>query len=222
MIFPAADDLALFTLAQYLAVGGKLQDEEGRPMLDAVSLTQVLNFFLEGNTIGLMPSVLTELTTDEEAWSTYAENNGDMVVTWASRYLGDLPVDTAAADSLPTPSGNLHTLAHGWVWALSNPHIERHPLSVELAEFLTDGDFLARWSPAAGLLPPRSSALSGWSNTTIKNLVGRIVLSAQIISPANTLTVINPALKQATMDVLNILVDPATAAQTAAEQVSSP
>jgi len=219
LIFPAADEQASFTLAQYLVAGGQLQDEEGRPMLDAESLTQVLTFFQEGNTSGLMPTWLTELTTDEESIAAYRETSGDMAITWTSRYLNELPVDSAA-DSMPTPTGSLDTLAYGWVWALSNPQVQRHPLSVELAEFLTQGEFLARWSPAAGLLPPRSSALSGWYDTTTRNLVGRIVLSANIVSPADVLTVISPALKQATTDVLSNLVDPATAAQNAVEQVS--
>jgi hypothetical protein len=219
LIFPAAEEQASFTLAQYLVAGGQLQDEEGRPMLDAESLTQVLTFFQEGNTSGLMPTWLTELTTDEESIAAYRETSGDMAITWTSRYLNELPVDSAA-DSMPTPTGSLDTLAYGWVWALSNPQVQRHPLSVELAEFLTQGEFLARWSPAAGLLPPRSSALSGWFDTTTRNLVGRIVLSANIVSPADVLTVISPALKQATTDVLSNLVDPATAAQNAVEQVS--
>jgi ABC-type glycerol-3-phosphate transport system substrate-binding protein len=221
MIFPAADEQAAFTLAQYLTSGGQLQDDEGRPMLDPETLTQVLTFFQVGNTTGLMPSWLSELTTDDEALAAYGENSGDMVVTWTSRYLNKLPVDTAA-DSIPTPTGSLNTLAHGWVWALSNPQVQRHPLSVELAEFLTHSDFLTRWSPAAGLLPPRSSALSGWFDTTTRNLVGRIVLSANIVSPTDVLTVISPALKQATMDVLNNLVDPSTAAQNAVNQVTGP
>ena len=219
LIFPAAEEQASFTLAQYLVAGGQLQDEDGRPMLDAETLTQVLTFFQEANTSGLMPTWLTELTTDEESIAAYREASGDMAITWISRYLNELPVDTAA-DSMPTPTGSLDTLAHGWVWALSNPQVQRHPLSVELAEFLTQGEFLARWSPAAGLLPPRSSALSGWFDTTTRNLVGRIVLSANIVSPADVLTVISPALKQATIDVLSNQVDPATAAQNAVEQVS--
>jgi len=222
LIFPAADDLALFPLAQYLAVGGSLQDQEGRPALDVIALTRVLTYFQDSNIAGLMPSWLTELSNDEDAWAAYQEIRGDLVVTLTSRYLSELPVDTAAADSLPTPDGNLFTLAHGWVWALANPQVHRHPLGVELAEFLTQGDFLARWTPAAGLLPARSSALSGWNDVSTRNLIGRVVLSANTIYPTDVLTVINPALKQATIDVLNNLIDPATAAQDAADQVSSP
>jgi ABC-type glycerol-3-phosphate transport system substrate-binding protein len=219
LIFPAAEEQASFTLAQYLISGGKLQDDEGRPMLEAETLTQVLTFFQEANTTGLMPAWLTELTSDDQALTAYDENRGDMVVTWASRYLNELPVDTAA-ESIPTPTGSLDTLAHGWVWAISNPQVQRHPLSIELAEFLTSSDFLTRWSPAAGLLPPRSSALPGWFDTTTRNLIGRTVLSADIVSPTDVLTVISPALKQATIDVLNNMVDPQTAAQTAVNQVS--
>lgn len=221
MVFPSADEKALFTLAQYLAGGGKIQDEEGRPILDVNTLTEVLTFYQEAASTGLMPFWITQYTTDEQAWQAYIENNTDMVVTWTSRYLGELPVDTTAAPIL-TPDGSPFTLAYGWVWALSNPHVERHAIGVELAEFLTNGTFLSDWTSTAGYLPPRSSALVGWSNAMIRSLVGQVVRSAQAITPTDVLTIVSPALQQATVDVLKAQTDPTTAAQAAAESVTAP
>lgn len=221
LAFPAADEQALYTLSQYLANGAQIQDEEGRPKLDATTLAEVLTFYQEAEGASLMPFWLTQYATDQQAWEAYIENRAALVVTWASRFLRELPVDSVAAP-LPTFDGTPFTLSTGWVWALTNPQIERHALSVELAEFLTSGDFLARYTDTAGYLPPRSSALAGWSNPTLISIFDQVLRSAQVIPPDDVLIALSPALQQATLDVLKEQTDPQSAAQKAAEQVASP
>jgi ABC-type glycerol-3-phosphate transport system substrate-binding protein len=144
-----------------------------------------------------------------------------MVITWSSRFLSELPVDSAALP-IPTPEGSPFTLANGWVWALSNPQVERHASSIELAEFLTASDFLSRWTAAAGYLPPRSSALEGWSNTTLQNLAEEVARSAHIFPPTDAMSALSPALQQAALEVLKAQMDPETAAQEAIELVAEP
>jgi len=95
-------------------------------------------------------------------------------------------------------------------------------LGVALAEFLTSGDFLARWTTTAGYLPPRASALAGWSNTTLRSLVNLIVPSAQILPANDVLAVIGPALQKATVEVLKEQTDPKAAAQQALDSLSAP
>jgi ABC-type glycerol-3-phosphate transport system substrate-binding protein len=221
LIFPAADEHALHTLIQYLATGAKVQDEEGRPVLDSQALAQVLAFYQQALTAEVMPFWLTQYSSDEQAWEAYSQSRADMAITWTSRFLGELPGDTAAAP-LPTHNGAIFTLVDGWVWALSNPQIERHALSVELAEFLTSGDFLAEYTQTSGYLPPRAAALAGWSNPALKSLVGEIVSAAQVLPPADVLTVLSPALYQATIDVLKDQADPVAAAEQASERLANP
>jgi ABC-type glycerol-3-phosphate transport system substrate-binding protein len=123
---------------------------------------------------------------------------------------------------LPTQDGEPYTLVNGWVWALSNPHPDRHELSVALAEFLTSSDFLAEWTAEAGYLPPRRSALAGWSDRSLRNLVGNIVESAHLVPPADVLAVVSPALQMATTEVLKQESDPETAAKQAIELLQPP
>jgi multiple sugar transport system substrate-binding protein len=132
--------------------------------------------------------------------------------------LSTLPGDTAAAAIL-TQDGTPLTLANGWVWALSNPQPERHAMSVDLAEFLIQSEFLAEWSEAAGYLPPRESALDGWSNIALRRIVELIARSAQVIPPNDVLAVVGPALRQATVDILKQQSNPGPAANEAAESV---
>lgn len=219
--FPAAEPSAFFTLAQYLSTGAQIQDTDGRPLLESTPLTELLSFFRDAEAAGVMPLWLTQFTDDEQSWDAYTENQVNSVVTWISRYLTTLPGDTAAAPIL-TQTGSPLTLADGWVWALSNPETERHALSVNLAEYLTDGEFLSEWSQASGYLPPRKSALEGWTNVALRVLVERIILSARIIPPNDVMAAIGPALSQATVDVLKQQSSPISAANDAIATLESP
>jgi multiple sugar transport system substrate-binding protein len=221
IIFPAANEQAYFTLNEYLAAGGNVQDEEGRPILEEQVLTEVLTIYQTAEASGVMPFWITQFTNDEQAWQAYTEGQSDMVVTWTSRFLSELPVDSAAAP-IPTPEGTAIALANGWVWALSNPQVERHSASIELAEFLTASDFLAEWTAAAGYLPPRSSALEGWTNTTLQGLAEQIARSTQIFPPTDVMITVSPALQKAVVEVLKEQIDPETAAQEAVELVAGP
>jgi maltose-binding protein MalE len=221
LAFPAADESALFTLAEYLSTGAQSQDSEGRPFLDANALTNVLTFYRDAEAAGVMPFWLTQFTTDEQSWQAYTENQANMVITWTNRYLSTLPGDTAATTIL-TQDGTPLTLAKGWVWALSNPQTERHALSVDLAEFLIQGDFLAQWSEAAGYLPPRASALNAWENIALRRIVESIASSAQVLPSNDVMAAVGPALQQATVDILKEQSDPGPAATEAAESVQPP
>lgn len=219
--FPAAEPSAIFPLVQYLSTGAQIQDADGRPILESTSLTELLSFFRDAETAGVIPFWLTQFTDDQQSWEAYTENQVNSVVTWINRYLTTLPGDTAAAP-LFTQTGSPLTLADGWVWALSNPETERHALSVDLAEYLTDGEFLAEWSQASGYLPPRISALEGWTNVALRVLVERIILSAQIMPPNDVMATIGPALSQATVDVLKQQSSPTAAANDAIESLENP
>jgi ABC-type glycerol-3-phosphate transport system substrate-binding protein len=221
LAFPAADEQAFFTLAQYLSADGPIQDSDGRPTLEAAALIEVLSFYQEAEVGGVMPFWLTQFTTDEQSWEAYTENQVDMVTTWTNRYLTTLPGDTVAAPIL-TQDGAPLTLASGWVWALSNPQIERQALSADLAEFLTQGAFLAEWTEAAGYLPPRASALQGWSNAALRSLMERIIRSARIIPPNDVMAVLGPALQQATVNVLKQQSNPAAAVNEAVDSLEKP
>jgi multiple sugar transport system substrate-binding protein len=221
LAFPAADPQALYTLALYQAAGGSVRDEQGRPILDANVLEQVLSFYEAGSQAQLTPFWLTQFQNDAESWQVYKEGRVPMVVTWMSRYLQELQPDMAAAP-LPTLSGDDFTLASGWVWSLASPDPEQQELSTELAEFLSDSEFMARWTAAAGYLPTRASALTSWRDEATQTLASQILLSAQLYPPEDLLTSLAPALERATVEVLKQESDPQKAAQEAAESLTIP
>jgi ABC-type glycerol-3-phosphate transport system substrate-binding protein len=137
---------------------------------------------------------------------------------------------TLAAATLPGPpssesTGEPFTLATGWVWALGNTHSSHHELSTRLAEFLTESSFLARWTQAAGYLPPRPSALDGWPNVegfSWQAQLQPILQSARLYPPVEVLTELGPVLQQATLQVLTGQATPEDAARFAIEKLSTP
>ena len=221
LAFPAADEQALFTLSQYMANEAPLEDDQGRPSLAPAPLTELLTYFDEAASAGVMPFWLTQYSSFDQSWEAYTENRADLVIDWASRYMADLPGDTDAA-LIPTPDGGPFTLVDGWVWALASPQVQRHATSAELAEFLTEPDFLAKWTAAAGYLPPRASALAGWSNTPLRGLVEDIVRTAHSLPPTEVMNVVGPPLEEATVDVLKEQTAPADAAENAVQKIQSP
>jgi multiple sugar transport system substrate-binding protein len=221
LVFSAADPLALFTLLQYQANNGAVRDEQGRPFLDEDVLTEVLTFYQDAEQTGVMPYWLTQYQDDEQVWEAFLDKRADIAVTWASRYLGNLPAESAAAQ-IPTPEGAPYSIATGWVWAIPTHQPERQELSIDLAEFLTEGDFLGEWSQAAGFLPTRSGALEGWSEESVRALIEDIVLSARILPPVDILTSLGSPLQMATVDVLKQQSDPRTAAQRVNETLIGP
>jgi len=219
--FPAADPNGLVTLTYYQSTGGPILDEENRPILDAVQLTEVLTYYQQAQQSSLMPFWLTQYETDEQSWNAYEENQSEMVITWASRYLKNLPVDSAGAP-IPMSDGTPFTLATGWAWALVSPDPGRQAISAQLAEFLTTSEFLAEWNAASGYIPPRPSSLSAWENVSILTLLNQVAPSAQLEPSLDVITTLGPVLRKAAVDILKDQADPVTAAGAAAETLSTP
>jgi multiple sugar transport system substrate-binding protein len=219
IIIPAADPHGLATLALYQSAGGAVQNAQRRPVLQVNTLTEVLNLYSDGARQGAFPPWVGQLQSDAEAWEAYEEQRANLLVTWSSRFLTTLPVDSNAVP-LPTLGEQNYSLASGWLWAVSDPDPERRDVALRLAEHLVQSEYLAGWTAAYGILPPRPAALDDWTNQSLRNLVEPLVQSMQI-RPMNDITAaLGPVLRDAAVDVIRNQVDPATAAESAANQLN--
>lgn len=224
LVFTAADPQALVTLAFYQANAGMIQDEQSRPYLEAATLNEVLDLYMQSGQSGVMPYWVTQYLEDGQVWDAFLEERADLVITWVSHYLQEAPEQTLLAP-LPVPDveqSEPFTLATGWVWALASPREERRVLSVELAEFLSQPSFLAVWSEAGGYLPVRRSALGMWTNTERRTAISPVVLSAHLLPPNEILSVLGEALGEATIQILKAQSEPIEAARTAVQSVNAP
>ena len=243
LLFPAADAQALTTLAFYRSAGGPVQDGQGRPMLDVDILAQLLSFYQTGELNQVLPYWMSQYETYEQAWDGYLENPQGSNVAWFSRYFSAhaVPVeinatsleegapeegapieDFIAAATLPTPSGEPFTLANGWVLSLAGSQPSKQALAMELAEFLTDCTFLAAWTEASGMLPPRSEALEGWGEDSARDIARQVASSAHIFPSADVLSSLAPPLQQVTLQILKQQGEPLFLAELAAAQLENP
>ena len=219
LAFAASDPEALFTLAQYQSAGGKIQDEQGRPALDAEILGKVLTFYINAVQAGQVSDRLSQIETQEQAWKAYQEGQFTMAVTWASL---SLSVKDTPTILIPTPEGISYTLATGWCWALASPQSGKRELSAALAEFLVESDFLAQWSEAGGFLPPRAGSLEVWQAEPARSLALELSASAHLIPSGDILSSLGPALQQAVLQVLRQEKTSIEAAQAAVESLGTP
>jgi multiple sugar transport system substrate-binding protein len=224
LLYPAADPQALFTLCMYLAYGGSLQDRQGRPMLDEVELTHILEYDQRASQAGVMPVSLTDYANDTQVWEAFMGDSYPMAFTWASAYIREqlTPQDDVVLAPLPTPDGIPFTLATGWSWALTGQNQARRTQSVDLAEFLVEKEFLGEWTYAAGYLPPRVDALQSWQDTETRQVIEQISYSAWLMPSEDLVASIGPALEKAVVSVLKAESEPQTAAQAVIDQVNQP
>ncbi len=224
LLFPAADPQALFTLCLYLAEGGKLQDDQGRPELEKTPLLNILEYDQQASLTEVMPITLTQYTQDSQVWEALRSGQATLAITWTSTYLKNLGAEPSslALATLPTPDGDPFTLAEGWSWALAGQDPARRSLGVRLAEFLVDKSFLAQWTQAADYVPPRVDALQEWPDSQPRQVIEQASYSAWLAPSPDLVSSIGPAVQNAVMSVLLGQSDAETAARLAIEQVSQP
>jgi ABC-type glycerol-3-phosphate transport system substrate-binding protein len=199
--FPAADPQAQFGITLYLSQVNTLEDESQNIFLDENALNNVFSFFENGQSNNLMPFWLTQFESDDASWQAFTEGRTNMAITWATRYLNNPEAGFLAAP-IPTESGAPFSLTTGWSWALTGNDPDRYALAVELAEFLTEEEFLGDWTASAGYFPPRADALSRWPEGLPQALASQILPSAVVIPEEYTIGIIGDLLSQHIIQVI--------------------
>jgi hypothetical protein len=216
--FLANDPEATQVLMYYLALEGRLLDEEDQLMLDEALLAQVYRIFEEATAAGIIPEAVLQANSYEEIWDGFLAGNYPMVIVPSTFPLQEKPADTFVIPV--TPITNLDfTLGRGWMLALADPLPERRELAVELAETLADARFTGPWSQALGYLPMRRTALDLWGNTTQVQRYSAISISANPYPSIEIINQVGPILQEGLLAVLNQTLSAEEAAAAAAAKL---
>ena len=218
---PAADPQSLLTLALYLSSGGDLESTQRLPQLNLEILTQLYQLYADGAQSGVFPLWLTEMQKDSEAWTAYNELRSNWVITWLTRHLSE-PSDDSGITNIPEINNTPTTLADGWVWCLTDPRLQVHELSVELAEFLVEPDYLSEWTPLAGALPVRPSTLTRIEDQTLRTTLGQIALTAQVRPNNEIVNIIGLVMQDQFVQVLSGKTTAPFAAQAIIDRIGNP
>ncbi|MCL5428754.1 MAG: extracellular solute-binding protein [Chloroflexi bacterium] len=214
-----ADPWAQFSFVELSAL--QSSEESTKFSYSQDELTQLFEFYTSAQQRGIFPFWLTQYETYEQSWGAFTEGRTPMVVAWTSKLFDSRNVDISGAP-LPTQDGDYFTLIRGWVWAISTPYLERAELVAELAEYLSTPEFIAQWSAAAGMLPPRASSLAAWSPDAKQALASQIVLDAAALPPQATLKLWGQPLADAMVAILKQEQTPQEAMQAVLAAVANP
>lgn len=221
VIFPAGDRSALVTINLYYSAGGSFSNEQNQPTIQTRELEKVLKLYSDGLLQNTFPNWLGQYQNDAQALQAYRDYKGQWLITWASNYLAELPVDSTASTIPPLGDKNI-TLASGWLWSLSDPQPDRRELSSRLLEHLVEAEFLSQWGPLSASLPVRPSTINKWTSPTIQALFNDILATAVIIPANDSINLIGPILQEATGLILKRESDPIRASQGAFDRLSTP
>jgi maltose-binding protein MalE len=221
-LLPLGDPLGLVTLQQYYAIGGAVSDDSGDLALDSGLLAEVLGFYQSASEAGVFPANSDEFTDPAGTWLAYREHRATLAAAPAALYLRERErTGATSARLLPTRDGTPLALGTSWSYALVTTDPVRQPLAFSLMLWLTSPSNLGAWTQAAGVLPPRASALDSWTDEPAARFA-RQVMSAAVLQPnAAALTVLGPPLKQAVTDALDGRLAPQAAAERAAAAVAA-
>ena len=165
ILFPAAppDDLASdVLLAAYIGSGGRVMDENDRPVLDRTVLEELYGFFETLRTRELINVERALSLTDASAcWEVYQQGIGRLSPVPMGTYWTARPADSLAG-WMPTVDGTPVTIMHPWHLVIVTPDPERQTQALDLIQWLADPDNAGQLAGAVGVVPVHRQALEVW------------------------------------------------------------
>jgi ABC-type glycerol-3-phosphate transport system substrate-binding protein len=221
VFFAVADTQSNFTLALYLSEGGELQDDLGRPMLQEAPLVEAFQFLNQGAALGIFPASMIGLQNEGQVWNALNQNPDALGVVSASSLMGGSLPDWHIA-SIPPLGPESAAIADGWMLCLTETDAGTQPITMRLAEYLTDSEFMTEWTEAAGYLSMRPSALAGWQQDGLFTLLDPILSQAQVTPSIYVISAFGQNLATITRQVLQFQISPQDAAQSILDLLEVP
>jgi ABC-type glycerol-3-phosphate transport system substrate-binding protein len=221
-LFPAGDPNGIFTLAQYLALGGPILDEAGHPTIDPTILAEVLTIYETGSAERNIPLVTLQFSDSQDTWAELVVNRTDSAVSPLRSFLTQDEIEFLSAVALPTMSDSGIGLAETWTWAVVTRDAQRQSLAKELLEWLSEPEFLGPWTHAIGILPASSAALERWPSGPDSALANSLVTITRVMPSEGVIHTLGPIFQAAVEAVLRGEETPSSAALQAAAEASAP
>jgi len=217
--FWQADPEAALLLNHYLTLDGSLVDDENQVILDADVVAQVYASLLAQKEEGILYTPTNALTSHQDVWALFLNETVDIVIVPSTFPLAGLPENSRILP-LTSVAEYDHTLANGWTIALADPLPERRELAVNLAESLTEVNFMGLWTEALAYLPVRDTAFESWQPASQTQRLSVISVSAEIYPSQEIVQVVAPALQAGLSALFDENLTPEEAAQIAAEKLT--
>ena len=186
------DPRAIVPLSLYLASGGALEDETGKPVLEEMALVSVLTQINAAENNGSLPTWIMDITQPADVYRYFTSGRGNRMLVWYSETAEPI-LSISRLSAFRDIAGNPATMIRGWFWAMTQTDPARRVASVELVEMLAEESFLTELDQAARLLPVRKSPAV--LENPILSAQADIVAGGQPIPNGLYLVTISPILK---------------------------
>jgi len=187
-------------LAQYTALGGRITDDQGKPVLDRGPLVEVLRFYekaVASKLIGASPTY-TNMT---QYWPVFISGKANLAQIDSSTYLSQRARLSNVA-ILPIPAEKAITPLDGWMWVITTSDPDKKKRALEVLTWFMRGDQQGQFTHEIGALPSRRSALQVWGDDDYA-VFARSLLEQPALPPPDLLpAVVTTALQKAFEDVL--------------------
>ncbi len=148
-------------MAEYLAAGGSLVNDEGLPALDAEITQRVLEFYAEGVAAGLFTTDILDYSTPFSYWGQITSGASNLAMVDSGTYLrrrDALPPEVAPMP-LPTLDGTPRLLVDGWLWVVVTDDLVRQERAQRFLNWMMDTDNLADSAQILQLFPAQQRAV---------------------------------------------------------------
>jgi len=208
-------------LIQYLAAGGRLVDEEGRPMLDEPVLAAVLDYYVRGVRAGVFPLDVVEATSADDLWSWYASQREGIVHVRARRYLQErFQLRGTRFATIPTRDGQPLTLVRGRALAITARDPAQQAIAARMIEWLLQPDNVVVWNQLTFSVPTRYATFNRWEGDPYLDFLRQQVEVALPVPVFPQYDQVGRVLQQAVFEVLSGDATPAEAAATAVSAIT--
>jgi len=208
-------------LIQYLALGGRLADSNGLPILEEAPLTTALSFYADGRRNKILPPNLLDFKNTEDVLVAYSSGAVALCNIRSDQYLARrAQLRNPAFATLPTWNGAVATMGRARAFVLVAPDERRLAAAKAFVEWFMEPERSAAWTRAAGRLPTRQAAMNLWGSSDLYFAFVRWQLASAYFLPSlPEFDRTYLALQAAVRDVLTGAATPAEAAKRAVNAV---
>ena len=225
LLFPAKGRNGLvndaFTI-QYLALGGRFQDDEGGPLLDEPALREVLGYYQQAVQAGvLLRDAALQASDAQDVWPVYVSARAGLAQVTAQRFLtGRQTLRNTRFGDIPTRDGKPLTIARGHLLAVLARDPLQQDLAMRLIEWWLRADNNLAWNQATYHVPTRYAAFQLWGSEDAYHPFLQHLLEIAVPAPAAAdYDSIARVLQQAVLEVLRGESTPEQAAAAAVDAI---
>jgi ABC-type glycerol-3-phosphate transport system substrate-binding protein len=220
-LFPAGDEGSTFTLVQYLALGGELEDGTGHPFIDPDLLEEIFDFYISAEEAGLLPLYTLQLQTTSDTWKAFQEGNASSATVPLQAYFSEDSDDSFKVIPWPTRDSSGVVPVRTFSWAVVAKDYDQEGIG-ELLDWLIEPGFLGSLAHSLGSLPVTMAALAQWPESETSPVVSRLLRASSPQPTGEVSTTFGPLIQAALQDVLNEKSTPKEAALAVSEQIGFP